>query len=166
MFCICLRQLFCLQCIFTVEQGIEPVSYGQYFPAVETHTSQAKTRHIKKIIVKPIQKNSDVDLSDKNVFLETKKTLDTYRYQNALTTKNEILGILRNQVSCEIVESVEKIIDKECSLFDHLEIYYHDTQHTLEVTLGTTRIVGEAFRAGVVSEEEVLLAIVAALFHD
>ncbi len=101
-----------------------------------------------------------------NAFLKVQKELNSYCYQGHTNTKNAICHLLRG-IDPEIATDVSILIDKLSYLLGDLEIYYHDIQHSLEVTLATTQIMTQAFKNKEVKDpKSILLTVTAALFHD
>lgn len=108
-----------------------------------------------------------LDISQMDLlFKELKEELDSTRYKGDSKTAEEITSLL-NPVDPKIANDVAVIIKEVQFLFQNLRIYYHDTQHTLEVALGTARAVTQAFKeSSNKNSMGVLLAVTSALFHD
>ena len=101
-----------------------------------------------------------------SLFLHVKSELDLYRYKDVASIKKKIIDLLKGS-DFSITKDVEILIDKVESLLKDLKIHYHNIQHTLEVTLGTTIAMVQSFKNEEIQDEKtILLAITAALFHD
>ena len=99
-------------------------------------------------------------------FTLVKENLDIYRYKNNAYQKVEIIRLVHSIDPC-IAEDLNILIDRVIFLLQGLKIHYHNIQHTLEVTLGTTQAVVQHSKEGLIKDSKfILLPIVAALFHD
>lgn len=107
--------------------------------------------------------------SDENInyfFTLIKESLDVNRYNNNTYQKAEIIRLVHS-IDSSIAKDLNVLIDKVVFLLQSLKIHYHNIQHTLEVTLGTTQALLQCYRDGLIKDlRSILIPIVAALFHD
>ncbi|MBM3197696.1 MAG: hypothetical protein FJZ58_00375 [Chlamydiae bacterium] len=103
----------------------------------------------------------------RELFHDVKDVLDLYRYRGVHEVKKEIEVLMTLIGRRDLREDIHCIIDRIESLFSSLQIFYHDTQHTLEVMLGVARVSVIAYQKGKINNVMwVFLGIVAALCHD
>ena len=106
--------------------------------------------------------------------LNTLDVTESVRVSDPDSVKSEVLSIYSLNFPCADTTRLENAFDLFAQLYQGrfpgyhpCDTLYHDTQHSLDIALTTTRLLRGYHKVhGILTDDQVLLGIVTALFHD